>query len=113
MKMPLQVTFRNMEPSPSIESSIREHVSKLERLHSGIIGCRVAVEAPHHSHTKGNHFRIRVDVTVPDHEIVADRAPAEHGAHEDAHVAVRDAFRAAQRALGDYLSRRRQLNRTG
>lgn len=111
MKVPLKITYRNMDSSPSLERSIREQVSKLERLHDGIIGCRVTVESPHHSHTKGNHYRIRVEVTVPGREIVADRGPDKHDEHEDPFVAVRDAFRAAQRGLLGYLTRRRELRR--
>jgi ribosomal subunit interface protein len=111
MTVPLQITYRNVEGSPSIEAAVKEHADKLEKLHQNITNCRVAVESPHHSQTKGNHYRVRIDVTIPGNEIIADRGPSEHDAHEDIYVAIRDAFRAAQRELHDFVERRRELRR--
>jgi len=108
MNLPLQITYRNVEPSPSIESAIRTRADKLERFHQRIMGCRVVVESPHHRHAKGNHFRVRVDLTVPGGELVAGRDPTDHTAYEDIYVAIRDAFRAAQRELQDHVARRRE-----
>lgn len=45
---------------------------------------------------------MRVELIVPEREIVVRREPGEHHAHEDLHVAIRDAFDAAQRQLQDY-----------
>lgn len=106
MLTPLQLAFRGMKPSPALEAKIREQADKLESFFAPITSCRVAVEARHH-HRQGNLYHVRVDVKVPDAEIVASRDPAEHHAHEDAYVAVRDAFRAVQRRLEDYARRRR------
>jgi hypothetical protein len=39
MQIPLQISFRNMDPSPAIEARIREKAAKLERFHDRIIGC--------------------------------------------------------------------------
>ena len=52
-------------------------------------------------------FRVRVDLGVPGREIVVGRDPQAHHAHEDAHVAVRDAFDAVRRLLEDYVRERR------
>lgn len=106
MLMPLQLTFRDMKPSPGLEAKIREHAEKLESFFAPITSCRVVVEARHHHH-QGNLYHVRVDVTVPDAEIVASRDPKEHHAHEDPYVAVRDAFHAVKRRLEDYARRRR------
>ncbi len=106
MLLPPQITFRHTEPSPALEAKIREHAEKLESFFEPITSCRVVVEARHH-HRKGNLYHVRVDVKVPDAEIVASRDPAEHHAHEDPYVATRDAFSAVQRRLEDYARRRR------
>lgn len=106
MLIPVQITFRDMEPSAALEARIRKQAEKLETFFEPIASCRVVVEARHH-HRKGNLFHVRVDVTVPDAEIVASRDPKAHHAHEDAYVAVRDAFHAVQRRLEDYARRRR------
>ncbi len=107
MQLPLQVVFRNMDPSAAIEARIRERAASLEHYHDRIMSCRVAVELHHRHHHQGNLFHVRVDLKVPEGEIVASRAPAEHHAHEDVYVAIRDAFDAARRQLEDHARRRR------
>jgi ribosomal subunit interface protein len=103
MEMPVQVTFRNMEHSAAIEADVREKAGKLEEFFDGIVGCRVVIEEPHRSHRQGKLVHVRIDVTVPGKELVVSREPAEHHAHEDAYVAVRDAFRAMTRQLEDHI----------
>jgi len=106
MQLPLQITFRNMDPSAAIEAKIRERADKLERYSAHIISCRVAVEALHRHHERGNHFHVRVDVTAPGAELVANREPDEHHAYTDVYVAVRDAFDTLRRQLEEYERRR-------
>jgi cold shock CspA family protein len=131
MKIPLQITFRNMPPSRAIEDNIREKADKLDSLYDDIMSCRVIVEAPHRHHHKGKAYVVRIDMTVPGGELVVNRepkrlvaaraarneelentlaenhAPSKHAAHEDAYVAIRDAFNAAARKLQDHARRRR------
>lgn len=105
--MQLQISFRDMEPSAAVEERIRERAERLERYFDRITSCRVVVESPHkHSH-HGRQFRVRVDLTVPEDEIVADSARAASPQHEDVYVAIRDAFDTAKRSLEEYARRRR------
>jgi ribosomal subunit interface protein len=108
MKLPLQVTFRNMDTSASVEADIREKALKLDQFCDQIMACRVVVEAHHKHHHQGNLFHVRIDITVPDEELVVSREPEAHHAHEDVYVAVRDAFAAAKRQLQDYNAKRQQ-----
>lgn len=129
MEIPLKITFRNMEASAAMEQAIRERAAKLDDFYSQILSCRVTVEAPHRHHHKGKAYQVRVDMTVPGGELVINRAPkrlaakkldaakeidkeftelhepSKHAAHEDAYVAIRDAFNAAGRRLQDYARR--------
>lgn len=102
MQLPLQITFRHMEPSPSVEAHIRERAEGLDRFFGRIMACRVVVEASARHHHKGKLYHVRVDLTVPGREIVVKRDPSEHHAHEDILVAVRDAFDAVRRQLEDH-----------
>jgi ribosome-associated translation inhibitor RaiA len=96
MQLPLQITWRNVAPSAPVETLIRERAEKLQHFHPHIISVRVAVElAGHHQH-QGKLFVLRLDLKVPGAEIAID-----HQKHEDARVAVRHAFDAAQRRLED------------
>lgn len=107
MPMPLQISFRNMDPSPAVEERIRKKAAKLERFHDRIVGCTVVVEAPHRHHHKGTLYSVRVDVSVPGKDVVVDRAKPTDHAHEDVYVAVRDAFAAAVRRLEDQTRKMR------
>jgi ribosomal subunit interface protein len=107
MQLPLQISFRHMEASPALEARIRNRVEELERMFDRIVSCRVVVECRHPRQQQGNLFRVRVDLKVPGREIVVGRDPAAHHAHEDAHVAVRDAFDAARRLLEDHVRKAR------
>jgi ribosome-associated translation inhibitor RaiA len=109
MQLPPQITFRNMAPSPALESRIRELTSKLERFSDQMIRCHVVVEAPHHQHhEKGALFDFQVDISVPGKEIVIGYTHTKDPAHTNPHIALRDAFRAARRQLQDYERIRRQ-----
>ena len=107
MPIPLQISFRNMEPSPAVEARIRKKAAKLERFHDRIVGCTVVVEAPHRHHHKGKLYSVHVDISVPGKDLVIGRAkPLDH-AHEDVYVAIRDAFDAAVRRLEDQARKMR------
>lgn len=107
MDIPLQISFNGMDHSDAVEQNIRERATKLERFHDHIVGCRVIVEAPHQHHHKGGLYRVKLDISVPGGELIVNRAPDEHHAHEDVYVAIRDAFNAARRQLEDYQRKRR------
>lgn len=108
MILPLQITFRQMDPSPALEARIRELASKLDRFSEHIVRCHVVVEPPARHKHQGFLYDFRIDITLPEEEIAIRHAhPADH-AHEDAYVALRDAFRAARRKLEDYERKRRR-----
>ena len=105
MQRPLEIRFRQMDPSPAIEARIRAKAAALERFSERITGCRVLVEKEHRHHHKGNLFRVRVEIDAPGKELaVTHSGPMDH-AHEDVKVAIRDAFDAAVRRLEDHVRR--------
>ncbi len=104
MELPLQITFRNFPPSDALEAKIRQQVEKLNRFYHSIISCRVLVAAPHQHHHQGNIYHVRIDLTLPQGELVINRNPSQNHSHEDLYVAIRDAFLAAQRRLKSYAA---------
>jgi ribosomal subunit interface protein len=112
MHIPPQITFRDMEPSAALEARIRKNIERLERKFGRLISCRVMVEASHRRHQQGKLFHVRIDVTLPGREVVVGREPAERHSHEDAHVAVRDAFNALRRQLENHTERQRGAVKT-
>jgi cold shock CspA family protein len=107
VQIPLRITFRDMPTSAAVEARVREHVEALELLHPRITGCHVVVEEHHRHQRQGRLYHVTVHLVIPEGEIVVKRDPAEHHAHEDVYVAVRDAFDAAARRLQDHLRRAR------
>ncbi len=104
MQLPLQITFRNFPPSDALEGKIRQQVEKLNRFYNRIMSCRVLVAAPHNHHNQGNIYYVRIDLTLPQGELVINRNPSQNHSHEDLYVAIRDAFAAAQRRLKSYAA---------
>jgi ribosomal subunit interface protein len=102
MQVPLQVTLKDMPQSEAVESRIREKADKLGRFYDRIISCRVVVETPQRHQHQGKLYSVRIDLTVPGAELVANRAQ-----DEDVYVAIRDAFVAITRRLEDYARRQR------
>ncbi|MFN7086986.1 MAG: HPF/RaiA family ribosome-associated protein [Burkholderiales bacterium] len=112
MQLPLQITFRNLGRSEAIEAKVRERAQQLDRFYDRIMSCRVAVEALHKHHRRGNRYHVRIDVTVPGGELVANREPDEHHGYTDVYVAIRDAFDAICRQLEDYARRQSRAVKT-
>jgi len=107
MKLPLQITFRHMDPSPALETRIRELASRLDKFSGQIMHCHVAVQPPSHHKHQGALYDFHIDITLPDTVIAIQHAhPADH-AHEDPYVALRDAFKAVRRKIEDYERKRR------
>jgi ribosome-associated translation inhibitor RaiA/cold shock CspA family protein len=102
MQIPVQVSFKDVKPSDFIKTAIEKHVARLERFFPRIIGCRVVVEAKNRHGHKGTLYSLGIDLSVPGKEIVIGRSGPKDHAHEDIHVAMRDAFNAAARALEDH-----------
>jgi ribosomal subunit interface protein len=94
MQTPLQITFREIQPSDALDARIREKAEKLEAFYPGIISCRVVVEERDRHRNQGKEFCVRLDIRIPQHEIAVNR---DH--NEDVYVALRDAFNAATRKI--------------
>jgi cold shock CspA family protein len=112
MKKQPQVTVRGAEVSPEIQARCFDEIDKLEHYCDRITSCNVVITASHQRHHQGNLWEIRVDMTVPDQEIVVSRTPDQHRKDEDIEVAVSDAFKRARRQLEDYVRKHRHLVKT-
>jgi ribosome-associated translation inhibitor RaiA len=107
MQIPLQITYRGMSSSPSVDALIAERTNKLERFAERIVRCHVIVDVPHRHQRQGRHFSVHVDVTTPLGSIVVTRDPAPDAEPRELAVVVRDAFDAAARQLEHEARRQR------
>lgn len=100
MKQPLEIRFIGMEATPAIESAAQRKAGKLDQFRPDIMACRVTVQLRDKHRHQGKSFAVRVDVTVPDHELSVDRVH-----DEDVYVALREAFDDMKRQLQDSVRR--------
>jgi ribosomal subunit interface protein len=107
MQIPLQISFRNMDPSPAVEAIVREKAAKLDRFFERIVSCEVTVEAPHRRQHKGKLYRVRIDIGMPGKDVHVNQEGPKNQAHQDVYVAIRDAFDAAVRQVEDQAQRLR------
>jgi ribosome-associated translation inhibitor RaiA len=124
MRLPVQITWRDMAPSTAVGTKIREEAARLEEFYDHITSCRVMVEIPRRYQNGKYQFHLRIDLTVPGAEIVVNHEPTLHSSlrrteseehakgqelsapHKDVYVAIRDAFKVARRKLQEYSHRR-------
>ncbi len=97
----LEISFRNLDHSATLESLIRSKVAKLEQVCDHIESLRVSVEYVHKSKSTGNPCRVRLDMTVaPSLEFVVERESEVAGdVSVEIAAIIRDAFQAARRIL--------------
>src|SRR4051812_35409036 len=94
----LQITCRDFSPTDALDARVRHCATKLFELCPKITMCRVVVEAPHRRHRHGHNFRCRVDLVVPNAELVAQNAE-ESEVSQDAYAAIDAVFDEATRQL--------------
>jgi cold shock CspA family protein len=129
MLLPVQVTFRNIEEHSGLEEYVQKEAAKLERFFNRITSCRVIVERPQKA-ASSKIFHVRIDLGLPNEELVVKHVPSLHGTLEDlqtqksrrearsvlAHKtpkrAIREAFEEMARQLRDYAGRQNRVVKT-
>lgn len=102
MKLPLDISARDVRVNEETEELIRDKVSKLDRIYDQIIGCRVKIDKPHRSQRTGMTYNVSIDITIPGGELVVKRE-----SDQDLRAAIVNSFEIAQRRLKDYTERQR------
>lgn len=96
------IVFAHLPRSEALEAAIRRRVAHLSSMADDLKSCRVVVEQiQRHAH-QGRPFEIRVEVGLTGIDLVANRSR-----HEDAYVALRDAFDDMTRQMQEAVRRRR------
>ena len=98
----IQVTFRDLPYSQSLEDSIQDHADKLSQHFERFLHCRVVLTISQNHKHQGKLYNVRINLAVPGKELVVTKQQ-----DEDIHVAIRDAFNALGRQLDDYFRKRR------
>jgi ribosomal subunit interface protein len=112
MKVGLEISYRDVERTESIESLINEKVARLEKFCDYISSCHIAVEKIPDQPSHGSPYRVRIDMTVPPgHELVADSNPSEQNQYVALDTVIRDAFSMAERQVKELARKQRESDR--
>jgi ribosome-associated translation inhibitor RaiA len=106
MQPPLRITVRGFERSDALDAAVKQRSEKIVQIFPQLIGCDVTIELEEHSKQHGNHYVVKVVLQIPGSDIVID-----HQRSEDAYVALRDAFEAAERKVKSVAERQRGSDR--
>lgn len=94
---PIQITVRDVSALPGLEEQLHKRAEKLGKFNQRIVSCKVVIEFQQKNQHQGKLYNVRIDVVVPQKEIVVTRKY-----HEDIHIAIREAFTAVERQLENY-----------
>lgn len=106
MRQALQVRFQGMDVSDALRTAAEERVIKLEQVCADLTSCNVCIALDHKHSQQGRQFDVRIDLSFPGHELSVS-----HVKHEDAYIALRDAFDSMRRQLEDQIGRLRDQHK--
>ena len=107
VKYPLDIVLRHISKSEQLEAFVCMKAAKLNRFSHDIVGCRVVIDMPHHHHTHGNLYHVRVTLTVFDQDLIVGHNSGESSSHKNLLVAISDAFDATRQQIKVYLDKHR------
>ncbi len=87
------VVYRDLDSSSALTETIDKKLKKLSRYFDDISSSRVVLDTPHQHKHKGKLFRAQIELGVKGKPVTV------HHDDPSIHVAVRDAFKAAERKL--------------
>ncbi len=89
----LDVVFRDIDSSAALTQTITEKYEKLSRFSDLLGRSRVVLNTPHQHNGKKRIFRASIEMNLKGSPVVITHD------HESIHIAVRDAFTAAERKI--------------
>ena len=113
MQIPLEMSFRNVKKTKTLEALLQKKITKLETICSYITSCQIAIEKPNQHQHNGNPFRVRISLSIPpSHKLVVRRESTEGDLHDDLRAVIGNAFDAARRQLKKLVEKQRNEVKT-
>ncbi len=107
MRVPLEITFRNIRKTSQHEELIRIKSKKLEEFCDYIGSCRIVVEKNHKHQKIGRPFRVMLDINIPPKNIIVDNNSNRGEKHTTLDREIRNAFNVAIRQLKEFKKKQR------
>jgi len=100
MRVPIEITYRNVAKRDDIEQLIHDKADKLNDFHDGIVSCRISLEQDQESKRSVKQFHVRISLRVPPgKELVVHQKSNEEGTRESIRTVISDAFKTIGRQL--------------
>lgn len=107
MKLPLQITYRDIHSSKAISEHIHRRADRLDQFCDRIMSCRIAIEAPdRHTHLGGKRYHVRIDLKAPGVELVSSHTPSDL-MKLDIYAVIDEAFTDMERQVEEYARKAR------
>jgi cold shock CspA family protein len=104
----VQVVLKKVPRPAAIREEVLKAAEVLERFHSRITSCRVAVTNPDSRHASGGLFDVHIVLQMPGRpDVVVSRRAGDRPEGEHLNVALRKAFATVRRQLQDSVRRLR------
>ena len=103
MAAPVQITFRDILSTPALNAHVERRAEKLPTFFDRMVSCHVVVEEPHRHSRQGKKYHVRIDMFVPEKQLVVSRNPED--SREDVHATIDKAFDDAERVLEEYAQK--------
>jgi len=101
----VDVHFHGIDRSEAVVEKAHGHADRLARKFDRITHCRVAIEAPHRHAHKARLYLVRIEIWIPGRAPVIVSSDGTYDpAHEDALIALKDAFDTAARQVSEVVS---------
>ena len=100
MRVPIEITYRNVSKRDEIEQLIHDKAEKLNDFHDGIVSCRISIELDQESKKTLNQYHVRIGVRVPPgKELVVHEKSGEDDTGDSLRAVMTEAFRTMNRQL--------------
>ena len=100
MRVPIEITYRNVAKRDEIEQLIHDKADKLNDFHDGIVSCRVSIEQDQESKRSIKQFHVRISLRVPPgKELVVHQKSDGEGSGEFLRTVITEAFKIMNRQL--------------
>src|SRR5581483_10270405 len=110
MQTPAEVTFRNCDHSDAAETTIRDHVARLDRLYGRLTACRVRVDQRNRNEARSIPPVVHIEISVPGHNDIVVAHEPQHLLRKfqtpDINNAINEAFRIAEAQPGKLKDKR-------
>jgi len=100
MRVPIEITYRNVAKRDDIEKLIHDKADKLNDFHDGIVSCRISLEQDQENKRSIKQYHVRISLRVPPgKELVVRQKSGDQGSGESIRTVITDAFKTMGRQL--------------